>query len=132
MLKRPASLGIGLLFLSLVGCDTRPSPAELEVRAIEALRTELPALQERYRATHGVYAAHMRDLTGGVDTLASGIRIILRGGTADGWGATSSHPAVPGAACAVFVGNPGVRIGLVGGVAPREPGFVSCIRPFAQ
>ena len=94
---------------------------------MEALRTELPALQEAYRTKHGVYAAHIRDLTGGVDTLAGGILINVRGGTAEGWAASSSHPRVPGAACVAFVGEPALRVKLVGGVAPNEPGVVSCI-----
>ena len=111
----------------VTGCNGSPNLAELETRAVDALRTELPALQEQYRATHGVYAGHIRDLTGGADTLPSGVRVILRGGTAAGWAASSSHPEVPGAACAVYVGEPEVHVSLAGGVGPREPGVVSCI-----
>jgi hypothetical protein len=132
ILQRLHALGAGLLLLAPASCT--PGPAELEARAIAALRSELPALQEQYRAIHGVYAGHIRDLTGGVDTLPSGVRIIVRGGTAEGWAASSSHAAVPGAACAVFVGEPPVRVSLRGGVAPGEPGVVSCMafEPWAK
>lgn len=118
---------LGSLPLILWATACKPAPAELEALAVRALQSEIPALQEQYLAAHGIYAGHIRDVTGGADTLASGIRVILRGGTAEGWAASSSHPEVPGAACAIYVGEPGVRISLMGGVAPREPGVVSCI-----
>ncbi len=125
---------VGSFLLIFTAASCKPAPAELEALAVAALRREVPALQEEYRATHGIYAGHIRDLTGGADTLPSGIRIIIRGGTADGWAASSSHPDVPGAACAVYVGDPGLRVALVGGVAPRERGVVSCIafEPWAK
>ncbi|MBA4159955.1 MAG: hypothetical protein H0X65_21175 [Gemmatimonadetes bacterium] len=125
-MRRPHRL-LGALQLILVTASCKPAPAELEALAVSALQSEIPALQEQFLAAHGVYAGHIRDLTGGADTLLSGIRVILRGGTAQGWAASSSHPEVPGAACAVYVGEPSIRINLMGGVAPREPGMVSCI-----
>jgi hypothetical protein len=118
-------LAAGTFLVALSAC--KASPAELEALAVAALQEELPVLQEQYRSVHGVYAAHIRDLTGGADALPSGVRVIVRGGTAAGWAASSSHPAAPGAVCAAYLGEPGVRVQMTGRVAPTEPGVVTCI-----
>lgn len=114
-----------VILLALAACA--PDPAKLEEQAVRALAAEVPALQEAYRAEHGRYADHTRQLTGGVDTLPSGIRVIVHGGDAAGWSATSSHRAVPGAACAVWIGDPGKVPSLTGSVGPKRAGEVSCI-----
>lgn len=114
-----------LAALGLAACG--PDAAALEKQAVGALTSEVPALQERFRAANGRYANHIRELTGGADTLASGIRILIHGASAEGWSASSSHPAVPGAACAAFVGDPDRTPYLKGGVAPAVPGQVTCI-----
>lgn len=111
--------------LGLAACA--PDPAKLEEQAVRALAAEVPALQEAYRAEHGRYADHMRQLTGGADTLPSGIRVIVHGGDTAGWSATSSHAAVPGAACAVWIGDPDKVPSLTGSVGPKRAGEVSCI-----
>ncbi|HEX2078123.1 MAG TPA: hypothetical protein VHG08_10455 [Longimicrobium sp.] len=87
----------------------------------------MPALQEAYRSRHGGYATHLRELTGGADTLASGVRAIILGADGDGWAATSSFTAVPGPACAARVGDPPAAPMLRGGVGPRRPGEVACL-----
>lgn len=114
-----------LAALTLAACG--PDPDALEDRAVAALTRELPALQARYRALNGHYADHVRQLTGGSDTLPSGIRIVIHGGNAQGWSASSSHPAVPGAACAAFVGAPRAVPYLPGGVGPKRAGEVRCV-----
>jgi hypothetical protein len=124
-MPNPRPLPALLAALSLAACG--PDPAALEERAVAALTRELPALQARYHAANGHYADHVRQLTGGADTLPSGIRILIHGGNAEGWSATSSHPAVPGAACAAFVGEPGRVPYLPGGVGPKRAGEVACM-----
>lgn len=114
-----------LLVSALSACG--PKPAELESRAVAALRTEVPARQEAYRAQHGRYATHIRELTGGADTLPSGVRIIIIGADAGGWAATSSVPDVVGPVCAAWIGDPAVRPMLRGGVGPKQAGQVACI-----
>jgi hypothetical protein len=114
-----------IFLLGLAACG--PDPSALEADAVRALTAEIPALQARYFAEHGRYADHIRQLTGGADTLPSGIRVIIHGGGAAGWSATSSHREVPGAACAVFAGEPSRVASLTGNVGPGKPGEVSCI-----
>jgi hypothetical protein len=114
-----------LVLCILAACG--PDPAALEKDAVHALRVEVPALQQAFRAANGRWATHARELTGGRDTLASGIRVMISGADAGGWAATSSHPEVPGAACAVWVGDPDVRPMLRGGVSPGAAGQVTCI-----
>lgn len=102
-------------------------PAELESRAVVALQVRVPALQEAYRVRHGRYAADLRELTGGADTLASGVRVIIHSADEDGWAASSSFATVPGPACAAWVGNPPSRPMLRGNVGPRRAAEVMCI-----
>jgi hypothetical protein len=117
-----------LLALSLLAAGAcGPDPAALEDAAVQALRVEVPARQEAFRAANGRYASHIRELTGGADTLPSGIRVLVHGGDTKGWSATSSHRDVPGAACAVYVGDPDRVPSLTGGVSPRQAGQVTCI-----
>jgi hypothetical protein len=116
-------LPILILFVSACG----PGPAEQERLAVAALRTEVPALQKAFHAANGRYAGHIRDLTGSADTLASGVRVIIHGADEDGWSASSSHPAVPGAACAAWVGDPWAAPSLPGNAGPRKAGEVSCV-----
>lgn len=125
MPNRARSLVILLLLSAASACG--PKPAELESRAVAALRSEVPALQEAHRARHGRYATHIRELTGGADTLASGVRIIINGADASGWSATSSVPDVVGPACATWIGDPPVRPMLRGSVGPKQAGQVACI-----
>ena len=115
------------LALLLLAAACGPDPAARERDAVHALRTEIPALQEKYRAAHGRYATHFRELSGGADMLPSGIRVIIHGADAGGWAATSSHREVPGAACAVWIGDPDVRPSLTGNVSPGRAGEVTCI-----
>jgi hypothetical protein len=114
-----------ILILSVSACG--PDPAEQEKLAVAALQTEIPALQKAFRAANGRYATHVRELTGGADTLASGVRVIIHGADEDGWSASSSHPAVPGAACAAWVGDPRAAPSLTGNAGPQKAGEVSCI-----
>jgi hypothetical protein len=114
-----------ILILLVSACG--PDPAEREQFAVAALRTEVPALQKAFHAANGRYANHIRELTGGADTLASGVRVIIHGADEDGWSASSSHPAIPGAACAAWVGDPWASPSLTGNVGPRTAGEVSCI-----
>ena len=116
---------LALCLLAAGACG--PDAAKLEREAVQALRVEVPALQTAYRAANGRYATHVRELTGGADTLPSGVRVLIHGANDGGWAATSSHREVPGAACAVFVGDPDVRPNLRGGVSPHEPGQVACM-----
>ena len=116
-----------LLIFLLAAYFSRPDPAELESRAVVALQVRVPALQEAYRVRHGRYAADVRALTGGADTLASGVRVIIHGADEDGWAASSSFAAVPGPACAAWVGDPPGRPLLRGGAGPRRAAEVSCI-----
>lgn len=120
---RPLPTILAALGLAACGADA----AALEKHAVAALASEVPALQQRYRAANGRYAGHIRELTGGADTLASGIYVLIHGASAKGWSASSSHPAVPGAACAAFVGDPNRVPYLTGGVGPDVPGQVTCI-----
>lgn len=117
------------LLLSLVVAVSAcgPRPADLETQAVAALQTEVPALQKAYHAANGRYANHIRELTGGADTLASGVRIIIHGGDANGWSASASHAAVPGAACGVWVGDPPRVPSMIGNVGPRKAGEISCL-----
>jgi hypothetical protein len=116
-----------LLPLLLLASACGPRPAELEKRAVAALQTEVPALQKAFLAANGRYANHIRELTGGADTLASGVRVIIHGADENGWSASSSHPAVPGAACAAWVGDPWASPSLTGSAGPQKAGEVSCI-----
>lgn len=116
-----------LLALCILAAACGPDPRRLESDAVQALRVDVPARQEAFRAAHGRYASHIRELTGGADTLPSGIRVIIHGGNQNGWSASSSHRDVPGAACAVFVGDPRKVPSLTGGVSPRQAGQVTCI-----
>lgn len=116
-----------LLPVLLLASACGPNAAELEQRAVAALQTEVPALQTAFQTANGRYANHFRELTGGADTLASGVRVIIHGADEDGWSASSSHPAVPGAACAAWVGDPWAAPSLRGNAGPRKAGEVSCI-----
>jgi hypothetical protein len=113
------------LVLAVAACG--PRPADLETQAVAALQTEVPALQKAFHAANGRYASHIRELTGGADTLASGVRVIIHAGDEDGWSASSSHPSVPGAACAAWVGETRTRPMMVGNVGPRKAGEVACL-----
>lgn len=113
-----------LLALACAACG--PDPAEREKEAVYALRVQVPALQRAFHTANGRYATHFRELTG-ADTLANGVRVIIHGADGRGWAATSSHREVPGAACAVWVGDPDVRPSLKGGVSPAAAGQVTCI-----
>jgi hypothetical protein len=117
-----------LLPVLVLGSACRPGPDEMQKRAIAALQTEVPAIQKAYHASHGRYADHIRQLTGGADTLASGVRVIIHGAGTDWWSATSSDPGVPGAACAGWIGeNPRVLPSLPGNSSPSRPGEITCL-----
>jgi hypothetical protein len=114
------------LALALFAVACRPDPSVLQARAGEALRVTIPAMQAAYRKEHGKYAAHMRELTGNADTLPDGTLVLIHVGTSTGWMATSSHPSIFGAACAVFVGTVDTYPIMRGRTEPREPGLVNC------
>jgi hypothetical protein len=119
---RPLLLG---LVLAASACG--PRPADLETQAVAALQTEVPALQKAFHAANGRYASHIRELTGGADTLASGVRVIIHGGDEDGWSASASHPSIPGAACAAWVGEPSKVPSMIGNVGPQKAGEIACL-----
>jgi hypothetical protein len=116
---------LALCLLTAAACG--PNASALENDAVQALRVDVPARQEAFRAANGRYADHIRQLTGGADTLPSGISVLIHGGDQKGWSASSSHRDVPGAACAVYVGEPHRVPSLTGGVSPRQAGQVTCI-----
>lgn len=126
-LQHPMPKTRRLLGAAILAAACGPDPSALENDAVHALRVDVPARQEAFRAANGRYASHIRELTGGADTLPSGIRVIIHGGDENGWSASSSHRDVPGAACAVYVGNPHRVPSLTGGVSPRQAGQVTCI-----
>ena len=123
-MPNPRHLLLGLV-VAVSACG--PRPADLETQAVAALQTEVPALQKAFHAANGRYASHIRELTGGADTLTSGVRVIIHGGDEDGWSASSSHPSIPGAACAAWVGEPGTRPMMVGNVGPKKAGEIACL-----
>jgi hypothetical protein len=66
-----------------------------------ALRS-LAAAQERYHATHGVYAATVDPLGVKVEP---GIRLEVLGAGAEGWQAKAVHASQPGRSCVVWAGT---------------------------
>jgi hypothetical protein len=68
-----------------------------------ALRA-LTAAQERYRATHGVYAPSLDRLDVRPEY---GIRVEILLAGAGGWQARATHATQPGRSCVVFVGSLG-------------------------
>jgi hypothetical protein len=87
MLTRRVSLTLALLAAPSLG-------------GVGALRV-VTAAQERYRATHGVYAASVDQL--GVHP-ESGIRVEILLAGSSGWQARATHATEPGRSCVVFVG----------------------------
>ena len=108
MLTRAVSLMLAILAGSPGGAAVlvaqSSAPAGWQATPASVLKGALrsvTAAQERYRATHGAYAASVDQL--GVRP-ESGVRVEILLAGATGWQAKSTHAAQPGRSCVVFVG----------------------------
>ena len=108
MLTRAVSLMLAILAGSPGGAGVlvaqSSAPAGWQATPASVLKGALrsvTAAQERYRATHGAYAASVDQL--GVRP-ESGVRVEILLAGATGWQAKATHAAQPGRSCVVFVG----------------------------
>ena len=108
MLTRAVSLMLAILAGSPGGAGVlvaqSSAPAGWQATPASVLKGALrsvTAAQERYRATHGAYAASVDQL--GVRP-ESGVRVEILLAGATGWQAKAMHAAQPGRSCVVFVG----------------------------
>jgi hypothetical protein len=80
------------------GASWQSTPASILKNALR----NVVAAQDRYRATHPVFATSIEVLQVHAE---SDIRLQILGATPDGWRAKASHRARPGRSCVVFVGQ---------------------------
>lgn len=109
MLTRRVSLMLALLAASALGgagvlVAQSSAPAgwqETPASVLKGALRSVTAAQERYRATHGAYAASV-DQLGVRPESGVHVEILLAGAT--GWQAKATHATQPGRSCVVFVG----------------------------
>ncbi|HET7471296.1 MAG TPA: hypothetical protein VFJ81_16550 [Gemmatimonadales bacterium] len=109
MLTRRVSLMLALLAASapggagvLVAQSSAPAGwQETPASVLKGALRSVTAAQERYRATHGAYAASV-DQLGVRPESGVHVEILLAGAT--GWQAKATHATQPGRSCVVFVG----------------------------
>ncbi len=115
-MPRAGQISTLVLLLSLAAAGAAPAQnasAAWHATPASVLKTVLRnvvAAQDRYRASHPVYASSVEALrlSPGAD-----VKVQVLGATASGWRAKAVHRARPGRSCVVFVGP------RVGAEAPR-------------